>query len=157
MNLPFGWELRELKEYPGRVYYYNTVTHESTWIRPLPYPGLPKDDIYVAPLISVMAIFIQFSNNFDKHSKRKSKIPSKSEAKKQIEDIYSKILQGGNFKHFAEEKSDLIPNQNSWNIGWIAKNTMSQQFEEVAWSLGIGEMSQPIEIENGYLLILRNG
>lgn len=154
MNLD-GWELRELKEHPGRPYYYNKVTHDSTWIRPIKYPGLQLE---WPPLISVLCILIKHkdSPNND-NSKNKHKNLTKDEAKQKIEDIFLKITEGQKFEDLAKKESDLLPHYKSWKIGWISRKTFDPVFEDIAWSLGIGELSRPIETENGWQIILRNG
>ena len=155
MNLPIGWELKELQEYPGRVYYYNKVTHASTWIRPLPYPGLQTE---IPPLISVMHILIKYKDDTTKpitnneNVKIKHRNLTKEEAKQKIDDIFLKITEGQKFEEIAKKESDK-----SCNIGWISRGTLDPKFEDVAWSLDIGELSRPIETDDGWQIILRNG
>lgn len=158
MNLPIGWELKELKEHPGRVYYYNKVTHDSTWVRPIKYPGDQDSYNSYIPLISVMCILISYVDSpKDMNAKNRSRNLTKDEAKKKIDFIFSEIIKGKKFEELARDESDFIPNYRNWNIGWISRGTLGPKFEEVAWNLGIGELSCPVETDYGWQIILRNG
>lgn len=150
-----GWELKELKEYPGRAYYYKKLTHTSTWIRPHPYPGL---QIEWPPLISVMHILIKHKDSTENDTpKNKHANLTKEEAKQKIDDIFLNITKGAKFEEIAEKESDLLPHYKSSNIGWISRETLDKDFEDVAWSLDIGELSRPIDTKYGWQIILRNG
>ena len=59
MDLPPPWELRESSRYPGRCFYYNTDTHESSWFRPIPYPG---HRIAWPPAVFVLHILVRDSD-----------------------------------------------------------------------------------------------
>ncbi|OHT10377.1 PPIC-type PPIASE domain containing protein [Tritrichomonas foetus] len=155
MNLPIEWELKEIKEYQGRVFYYNKITHESTWIRPLPYPGLNTP---WPPLISVMHILIKHKDSPDDgHSKRRHQDLTNEQAKEKIDDIFKRITEGEKFEEIAKNESDFLTRHKNGDIGWIARGTMDPRFEEVAWNLGIGEISRPVETADGWHIILRNG
>ena len=39
--LPPGWEKKESSQYPGKSFYYNQATNETTWERPTSLPAAP--------------------------------------------------------------------------------------------------------------------
>jgi NIMA-interacting peptidyl-prolyl cis-trans isomerase 1 len=141
MNLPDGWELRTSPEYPGRVFYFNKDCHECTWIRPLPYPGLSGA---WPPMVSVVELAI-----FHGSGQR-----TPEDAFRRINDIYRRITEGiSSFEDVATMESDL----KSQASIWICRGEKPRDYERVAWRLDIGELSEPFELGNRYLILVRTG
>lgn len=157
------WTLRESKDYPGRVYYYNKVTQQSTWIRPFPFPHLSKNvtGIQWPPLVYVSHILIKHKDSSNtKTWKSKKIIRSREEAKKKIENIQLDIKRGNTtFSKLAQEESDDVDTYNKEGvIGWIKRgdNLFGQAFETEAFGLEVGQISsKPIESSLGWHLIHR--
>ena len=160
MNLPIEWELREMRQYPGRVYYHNKITHESRWIRPLPYPGLKsgwkRDD---PPLVAVVFILIKHSESPTGPFKNGHNNLTRDQAKELIDNILQRILNGEKFEDVAAKEADNELERKAGNIvpSWISKGKFDKSFEDAAWNLGIGEMSRPVETPEGWNIILRYG
>ncbi len=75
-------------------------------------------------------------------------------ALKKIEEIRSKIMNGENFEKMAKEYSeDPSARSNSGNLGYFTAMQMVYQFEQAAYSLKAGEVSQPVRTRFGYHLI----
>lgn len=152
MELPPPWELKESTRYPGRCYYYNPETQESSWLRPIPYPGEKKWNSK-PPIIYVLHILVKYSD-VDSSFKR-----TKKEADEEIRKIQWELInEPTSFEEMAKQRSDDEETRERGGvIGWIKHNQMSFEFDKWAWKLRPGEMSPPIETKNGYHLILRRG
>lgn len=153
MELPPPWEIRESTKYPGRCYYFNTSTHESSWVRPIPYPG---NKINWPPIIYVHHILIKHKNSSGA-TEANITIPQE-DAKKKIKKINADLINGKKFDDMANEFSDdKDTKDNGGAIGWIFQGQMPVEFDQIAWQLRIGEMSPVVETKLGYHLILRRG
>lgn len=153
MELPSCWELRECKDYPGRVYYYNSTTNESTWVRPIPFPGNSKEEW--PPMVYVSHILIRHSKSAHDSALFKR---TREEAKKIINEIHEKLIKGTiTFENAAKESSDCETKERGGELGWIKRKMMPPEFEKVAWGLGIGQFSSPFETVEGYHIVFRRG
>ena len=149
MDLPPDWELRESEKYPGRCYYYNKVSRESTWIRPIPYPGT---DISWPPTVFVSQILIAHNKSINKPHSR-----TPDEALNIAQFIVQQIIEKSfSFEQMVSEHSDDKTHIDG-ELGWILKGNKEPDFEKVAWNLRIGEMSTPFNTSDGYYIILRKG
>ena len=72
--------------------------------------------------------------------------------------ILERIKQGEKFGKLAKELSiDSGSAKRDGNLGYFTKGMMVKPFEEVAFKLQIGEVSDPIKTEFGYHIIKRLG
>ncbi|EAY09414.1 PPIC-type PPIASE domain containing protein [Trichomonas vaginalis G3] len=154
MDLPPNWELRECKDYPGQVYYYNSVTNESTWIRPVPFPG-DKNTAEWPPMVYVLHILI-------KHNQSEHPNPALKRTREEAQNIINEIHQilltdNKKFESIAKDRSDCESAKFNGVLGWIARKKMPPEFEKVAWGLGIGQISKPFETVEGFHIVLRRG
>ncbi len=82
---------------------------------------------------------------------------SEEEALALIQDLQKNITTE-NFGLFAEKYSDDEGSkQNGGDLGWFGKGVMVQPFEEVAFSLSPGQISEPVKTQFGYHLIFLKG
>ncbi len=73
-------------------------------------------------------------------------------------EILEKIKTGEKFGKLAKELSiDKGSGKKDGNLGYFTKGMMVKQFEEAAFKLEIGEISEPIKTEFGYHIIKRLG
>lgn len=71
------------------------------------------------------------------------------------QEIQARILAGEDFATLAAEYSDDQSNaQNGGDLGWFGKGAMVAAFEEAAFALPVGEVSDPVKTDFGYHLIL---
>ena len=72
--------------------------------------------------------------------------------------IAERIKKGEKFGRLAKELSiDSGSAKKDGNLGYFTKGMMVKQFEEVAFKLQIGEISEPVKTEFGYHIIKRLG
>lgn len=71
-----------------------------------------------------------------------------------ITDIEKRIRAGEKFEDLAKEFGQDGTKETGGDLGWFAKNQMVPAFAEAAFSLGIGELSNPVRTNFGYHLIL---
>ena len=72
--------------------------------------------------------------------------------------ILEKIKSGDKFGNLAKEFStDTGSGKKEGNLGYFTKGMMVKPFEEAAFKLQIGEISEPVKSEFGYHIIKRLG
>lgn len=71
----------------------------------------------------------------------------------EAKNLYNEISNGGDFAVIAQEKSLCPSGQNGGDLGFFGKGMMVKPFEDAAFSLNIGELSEPVETQFGWHLI----
>ncbi len=75
-------------------------------------------------------------------------------AKIQAESVYAKVVAGELFEALAKEYSaDIGSAADGGDLGFFARGIMDANFEDVAFSLNVGDISKPIRSEFGYHII----
>lgn len=73
-------------------------------------------------------------------------------------EILEKIKNGEKFGKLAKEHSiDSSSAKKDGNLGYFTKGMMLKPFEQTAFKLQIGEVSEPVKTEFGYHIIKRFG
>ena len=102
--------------------------------------------------ISASHILIMHTESRNSESKL-----SKDEALKLANKLHKKLKEDlSNFKDLAIKHSSCSSSQYGGSLGEFGKGMMVKQFEEAAFTLGVNELSEPIETEFGYHLIKRD-
>jgi peptidyl-prolyl cis-trans isomerase C len=78
---------------------------------------------------------------------------TKAEARKKLTEIQKKIISGEDFAEMAKQHSQGPSNVKGGDLGYFAKGQMVKPFEEVAFKLAAGEVSDVVETRFGYHLI----
>ena len=79
---------------------------------------------------------------------------SASDAQAEIDEVYTRLLGGEDFASLAKTySSDLGSAENGGDLGFNAPGTFVEDFEQVAYDLGLNEMSKPVRTEFGFHLI----
>jgi peptidyl-prolyl cis-trans isomerase NIMA-interacting 1 len=161
MSLPEGWNEKESKSHPGRMYYVNKHTGETTWTPPTTPAHKPVDS-----KVQVFHILRKHSGSRRPSSWRQEKITqSKEEAQHQIEEYRQELLniqkengQEAMFQRFqslAYAESDCGSHERGGDLGLFGKGEMQKPFEEVSFALNVGELSRVVETDSGIHVLLR--
>jgi peptidyl-prolyl cis-trans isomerase D len=76
------------------------------------------------------------------------------EKEEEAKDIYERLKKGEDFAELAKELSkDTGSGANGGDLGWFGRGAMVPEFEKVAFSLEVGEFSEPVQSEFGYHII----
>jgi peptidyl-prolyl cis-trans isomerase C len=79
--------------------------------------------------------------------------PQKAAARKKIEEIQQKVKKGDDFAALAKEFSEGPSSAKGGDLGYFRKGQMMKPFEEAAFALKPGEVSDIVETSFGYHLI----
>ncbi|GLV33727.1 dodo [Carabus blaptoides fortunei] len=153
-QLPPGWEKR-LSRSTGQHYYLNIYTKESQWDTP---------DKPAEPASSGGPEQVQCSHLLVKH--RNSRRPSswreeniartKEEALELLKSYREQIAAGkASFAELAQKYSDCSSARRGGDLGPFGRGTMQKPFEEAAFSLKVGELSEPVDTDSGVHIIMR--
>ena len=77
----------------------------------------------------------------------------KAVCKQQIDSIYVLLKAGADFEDMAKAESQDGSARNGGELGWFGRGRMVQPFEDIAFSLADGEMSEPFDTKFGYHII----
>ena len=78
----------------------------------------------------------------------------KAVCRHQIDSIYALLLAGANFEELAKaESQDPGTVQRGGDLNWFGRGRMVQPFEDIAFALSDGEISEPFESRFGYHVI----
>ena len=78
-----------------------------------------------------------------------------NEAKRRIDSVYTALKAGADFEELAKKVSqDPGSAQRGGMLGWFSRNQMVKEFEEAAFALQPGEMSEPVLSPFGWHIIL---
>jgi len=103
-----------------------------------------KDSLPMKPLMAKIA-YIVVTPQPDK---------SKEEvALQQALEIKEKLEQGADFEELAHQYSACPTASQGGDLGYFSQGTMVEPFEDVAFSLEVGEISEPVLTEFGYHII----
>lgn len=81
---------------------------------------------------------------------------TKEEAKQKADDLKTQLDEGADFKELAQENSDDTGSaQNGGDLGYVPEGQMVEEFETALFDLEAGEISEPVESQFGYHIILR--
>lgn len=145
--LPAGW-IEKTSRSTGRKYYLNLMTNASQWEKPTE----PAQDV-----VQASHILVKHRESRRPSSWKSDKITrTKEEALAMIEGFRQKIAGGEvDFAELAKLESDCSSARNGGDLGKFGRNQMQKPFEEAAYSLRVGELSEPVFTDSGIHIILR--
>ncbi len=90
-------------------------------------------------------------------SQRSSATRTKDEALEEITALKAKLAEGADFAELAQENSDCPSGSQGGSLGKFYRNQMVKEFEDAAFALEVGDLSDIVETDFGYHLIQRTG
>lgn len=149
--LPEFWELREAKDYPGRCYYYNTMTKQSTWIHPSRESSKKPTPQYFRQIL------IKHKHSTNPHGRGGAKIErTRDEAFTKIKQIRTILNdQPEKFGDIANTESDTKDSVSNGVLGWLKKDDLPTELQK-AWNLKIGDISNVLESPIGFHILARD-
>jgi peptidyl-prolyl cis-trans isomerase C len=81
----------------------------------------------------------------------------KAEARKELEEIQQRIEKGEDFSVLAKESSECPSSAKGGDLGYFGRGKMAKPFEEAAFALKPGQVSEIVETRYGYHLIKAMG
>lgn len=133
-----------IKKYQENFEKNNTVSDEEA----KKYYDENKDDFYVD---EVQASHILISTK-DENDKPLSEA-KKKEAKEKAEKLLKQVKDGGDFAKLAKENSSCPSSEKGGDLGYFGRGEMVPAFDEVAFKLKKGEISEIVETDFGYHII----
>jgi len=77
----------------------------------------------------------------------------KAERRKEVASVIARVRAGEDFGDLAEEVSEAGTRSSGGLIGPLAKGELATQLEELAFSISIGEVSEPLETAYGFHIL----
>ncbi|MGA1866128.1 MAG: peptidylprolyl isomerase [Thermoplasmatota archaeon] len=77
-------------------------------------------------------------------------VNSKAEADK----LFNRLKAGARFEDLARKHSQCPSGRKGGDLGFFSKGQMVKPFEDAAFSLRVGQVSEPVKTQFGYHLIL---
>ncbi|XP_027206693.1 putative peptidyl-prolyl cis-trans isomerase dodo [Penaeus vannamei] len=155
-ELPSGWEKRVSRS-TGQCYYLNVYTKESQWDTPTE-PAKPAGNSGDGPdRVQCSHLLVKHAGSRRPSSWRQEKITiSKEEALAKLEAYRAEITSGqSSFAELASKVSDCSSAKRGGDLGLFGRGAMQKPFEDAAFALKVGGLSQPVDTDSGVHIILR--
>ncbi|KAM3968796.1 peptidyl-prolyl cis-trans isomerase NIMA-interacting 1 [Aphomia sociella] len=158
-NLPDGWEARKSRS-TGMTYYLNKHTRKSQWEKPEgPATINDEDDDYSGTPEEVRCshLLVKHVDSRRPSSWREENVTrTKEEALELLKEYRQKIVnKESTIQQLAKNYSDCSSAKRDGDLGRFKKGHMQKPFEDAAFKLRVGQLSQPVETSSGYHVILR--
>lgn len=153
-------EIEEMKEYyGGEEELNNALTYYN-----LTMEDMKKNMITNIQLEKLLEPYIEISEDEMKayFEQNKQSLDQKEEVKashilvetkEEADDIKAKLDKGEDFAELAKEFSTDSTSTKGGDLGYFGKGEMVQEFEEVAFSLNVDEISEPVQSQFGFHII----
>lgn len=159
-GLPSGWSQKESKSHPGKMYYINNQTGETTWTKPTSAASGESSEVQVFHILK------KHRGSRRPASWRNQNITqSKEESIQQIQTIKSELdqlLQNegfdkmfARFQEIAYQESDCGSHERGGDLGLFGKGQMQRPFEEASFALEVGALSGLVDTDSGIHVLLR--
>jgi NIMA-interacting peptidyl-prolyl cis-trans isomerase 1 len=159
-SLPKGWSQKESKSHPGRMYYINNQTGETTWDFPTQAAGQVEEQV------QVFHILRKHRGSRRPASWRSQQITqSKEDAIAEVSAYRNELLQllssggfdamFGRFQEIAFQNSDCGSHERGGDLGMFGRGQMQKPFEDASFRLKVGELSDLVDTDSGIHVLVR--
>ena len=161
-GLPTPWTVRYSKS-KKREYFFNPETKHSQWEEP---EGTNKDQLHKHlkdhPVrVRCLHILIKHKGSRRPASHRSENITiSKQDATDELKTLITRLdddSKTNSFGALAKERSDCSSYKRGGDLGWFGRGEMQPSFEDAAFQLKVGEVSDIVESGSGVHVIKRVG
>ncbi|MGI6494644.1 MAG: peptidylprolyl isomerase [Kiritimatiellia bacterium] len=77
-------------------------------------------------------------------------------ALRKIREIRARVLDGADFSDEAAAHSDCPSGRDGGSLGWFSRGMMVREFDEAAFEMKVGEVSEPVATQFGWHILLKN-
>ncbi|KAL1917926.1 uncharacterized protein VTP21DRAFT_3760 [Calcarisporiella thermophila] len=154
-NLPPNWEIRHSKT-RDMPYYFNRATGQSQWNRP---ESDPSSTDHQPDKVRASHLLVKHRESRRPSSWREENITRSPDEAIAILREHERRIKAGeiSFAELAKTESDCSSAKHGGDLGYFSRGQMQPPFEEAAFGLRVGEMSEPVWTDSGVHLILRTG
>ncbi|KAJ6463748.1 hypothetical protein DFH09DRAFT_1226899 [Mycena vulgaris] len=157
------WEVR-ISSSRGAPYFFNTETTQSSWTPP---PELSEEQVNALMAASQQSkrsgqvrashLLVKHSGSRRPSSWKESNITrSKEEAIEILRGYQTQIgTSADTFSELALKHSDCSSHEKGGDLGWFGRGQMQKPFEEAAYGLDVGQISDVISTDSGVHLVMR--
>ena len=142
-----------LRQYDDNSHVYNDPEYkkEISWARKESILAFLKDqEVYAKITVTDQELRTAYERSKVKIAVRHLYAPTESEA----ENLYKLVKIGVSFKELAKQVfTDTALQNNGGSLGYITWGDTDPNFESVAYSLKVGEVSRPVKTAQGYSII----
>jgi len=137
----------------GKIYDLVTEDIEISQSQAMEFYQDNKETMFLEPeMVKVSHILAQYSGGGTLEPPTDQE---RQEAREKIEQAQQELEDGKPFEEVAMESSDdLFSGENGGDIGYIRRGEMVQEFEDAAFDLEVGELSDIVETSFGYHILL---
>ncbi|KAK9766549.1 peptidyl-prolyl cis-trans isomerase Pin1 [Basidiobolus ranarum] len=156
-KLPPNWEVR-MSRTRNLPYFYNNETKESRWEPPEGSSTLTDTELAEQnDQIKASHLLIKHRDSRRPSSWKEAEITrTKEEALEILEKHRSRILAKEiTLGELAKTESDCSSAKREGDLSFFSRGQMQPPFEDAAFALKVGEMSEPVWSDSGVHLILR--
>ncbi|KAJ7204390.1 rotamase-domain-containing protein [Mycena pura] len=159
------WEVR-ISQSRGEPYFFNTESKESSWKRPEGLSEEQADALLEKAQAGKRSGKVRASHLLVKHSgsrrpsswKEANITRSKEEAIEILRGYQAEIgTSADKFGELASEHSDCASHAQNGDLGSFGPGQMQKPFEDAAFALQVGEISDIISTDSGVHLVMRTG
>ncbi|KAL9649439.1 hypothetical protein ABK040_016221 [Willaertia magna] len=164
-DLPSGWRAKESSSRKGLYYYINKYTNETQWEKPTkpakPHGSTNNNDNSTHE-VRCSHLLVKHNQSRRPSSWREEHVTrSKEEALSLLQEYRDEIFNAPDlnekFKELASQFSDCSSAKRGGDLGFFTRGQMQKPFEDVSFSLQVGELSDIVETDSGVHIILRTG
>ncbi|XP_037078989.1 peptidyl-prolyl cis-trans isomerase NIMA-interacting 1-like [Pollicipes pollicipes] len=156
-SLPEGWEKKTSRS-NGQVYYLNKFTKDSQWEVPTePARGAGDAGGEGPAKVQASHLLVKHRDSRRPASWREDPITrSKEQALEILQDYRERIVSGEDtFENLASQYSDCSSAKRGGDLGPFGRGAMQKPFEDAAFALEVGELSEPVWTDSGVHIIKR--